>query len=138
MTGASGRAHLARFARFCLIGGVATAIQYALLLVLVRGVSMAPTAASSIGFTVSAIVNYLLNYHFTFASGRPHGPAAAKFGLLAAVGLLLNAAIMHALVGAGWNYLLSQIGASAVVLVWNFVGNSLWTFGPATAQRTPH
>jgi putative flippase GtrA len=53
----------------------------------------------------------------------------AKFGLLAGTGLLLNAAIMRLMVGAGVHYLLAQLCATAVVLFWNFIGNSLWTFG---------
>lgn len=132
MTGAPVRnagTHFSRFIRFCLVGGVATAIQYALLILLVRGLGMAPTPASSIGFVVSAGVNYLLNYRFTFRSDRPHGPAAMKFGLLAGTGLLINAAIMRLLIGAGVHYLIAQLCATAVVLFWNFIGNSVWTFG---------
>lgn len=123
------KGHIARFVRFTAVGGVATAIQYALLVLLVRGWAMAPTPASSIGFVLSAGVNYLLNYRFTFHSNRPHGPAAAKFALLAGTGLLINAAIMHLLTGAGVHYLIAQVCATGAVLFWNFVGNSLWTFG---------
>lgn len=138
MTGGAlrgGRTHLSRFMRFAVVGGIATAIQYAILILLVRGFGMAPTAASSIGFALSAVANYLLNYRFTFDSDRPHGPAAAKFGLLAATGLLINAVIMHLLVAAGVHYLLAQVCATGVVLFWNFVGNSLWTFGVGERTR---
>jgi len=123
------RTHFSRFIRFSIVGAVATAIQYVLLVLLVRGFEMAPTPASSIGFVLSAGVNYLLNYHFTFESDRPHGPAVAKFAALAATGLLINAAIMHLMVAAGVHYLLAQVCATGVVLLWNFIGNSLWTFG---------
>ena len=132
------RQHFSRFIRFCLVGGVATAIQYALLILLVRGAGMAPTPASSIGFVVSAGANYLLNYRFTFRSDRPHGPAVAKFGLLAGTGLLINAVIMRLMVGAGVHYLLAQLCATAVVLFWNFVGNSVWTFGAASVEERTH
>lgn len=120
--------HFARFVRFSLVGGLATAIQYALLILLVHGFGMAPTPASSIGFVLSAALNYLLNYRFTFRSDRPHGPAAARFGLLAGTGLLINAAIMHLLIVAGAHYLLAQVCATGVVLLWNFIGNTVWTF----------
>lgn len=132
MTGAAarqGRSHLSRFLRFCAVGGVATAIQYALLILLVHAFGMAPTPASSIGFVLSAGVNYLLNYRFTFQSNRPHGAAAAKFALLAGTGLLINAAVMHAMLAGGAHYLVAQICATSVVLFWNFIGNSVWTFG---------
>lgn len=131
------RTHLARFVRFAIVGAIATAMQYAILVLLVRGFAVAPTAASSAGFALAAAANYLLNYRFTFRSDRPHGPAAAKFALLAAMGLLINAAIMHWLTGAGLHYLLAQVCATGAVLVWNFTGNSLWTFGagPVTVRR---
>lgn len=121
--------------RFVLVGGVATAIQYALLVILVRGFGMAPTPASSIGFALSAAVNYLLNYRFTFRSNRPHGPAAARFAALAGAGLLINAAVMHVLVGVGLHYLLAQVCATGVVLFWNFIGNSFWTFGVEAVEE---
>jgi putative flippase GtrA len=129
------RTHFSRFVRFIVVGGVATAIQYAILILLVRGLGMAPTPASSMGFVLSAAVNYLLNYRFTFQSNRPHGPAAVKFGLLAAAGLLINGAIMHLLTGAAVHYLLAQAGATGVVLFWNFIGNTLWTFGPGSIRE---
>lgn len=128
--------HFGRFVRFTAVGGIATAIQYALLILLVRGFGMAPTPASSIGFALSAGVNYLLNYRFTFRSNRPHGPAAAKFALLAGTGLLINAAIMHVLTGMGVYYLIAQVCATGVVLFWNFIGNSLWTFRVPVEEHT--
>lgn len=132
-----GRTHLSRFVRFTVVGGVATAIQYAILILLVRGFGMAPTPASSIGFVLSAGVNYFLNYRFTFHSDRPHGTAAAKFGLLAATGLLINAVIMHLMTAAGVHYLIAQVCATGVVLLWNFAGNTMWTFGVApVGERT--
>jgi putative flippase GtrA len=127
--------HFTRLVRFALVGGIATAIQFAILVLLVRGFDMAPTAASSVGFVLSAFVNYYLNHRFTFRSNRAHGPAAAKFGLLAATGLLINAAVMHLMLGTGVYYLLAQICATAVVLFWNFIGNSLWTFGVGTVKE---
>jgi putative flippase GtrA len=126
-TGSSG--HITRFIRYLAVGGIATAIQYVLLVFLVRAFGMAPTPASTIGFALSAVVNYLLNYSFTFRSDRPHGPAAAKFAVLAGSGLLINAIIMHVMVTAGVRYLIAQVCATGVVLFWGFIGNTIWTFG---------
>jgi putative flippase GtrA len=112
---------------------VATAIQYAILIALVGGGLTGPTIASCIGFVVSAGANYSLNYRFTFRSRNSHAPAVLKFVLLAAAGLLLNAGLMRLLTVMGWNYLLAQVCATGVVLVWNFFGNSLWTFSERAA-----
>lgn len=132
-----GWTHLSRLFRYIVVGGIATAIQYAILILLVRGVGMAPTPASSIGFVLSAGVNYLLNYRFTFQSNRPHGPAAAKFAVLAGTGLLINAAIMHLMTGAGAQYLIAQACATSVVLFFGFISNTIWTFGAGpVGERT--
>jgi putative flippase GtrA len=137
LTDSPGGGHFTRFVRYLAVGGIATVIQYILLVLLVRAFRMAPTLASTIGFALSAIVNYLLNYHFTFESDRPHGPAAAKFAVLAASGLIINAVMMHLLVNAGVRYLLAQVCATAVVLFWGFIGNTIWTFGVApVGERT--
>lgn len=130
-----GTTHLSRFARYLVVGAIATAIQYAILILLVHGVGMPPTPASSIGFVLSAGVNYLLNYRLTFQSDRPHGPAVAKFAALAGTGLLINAVIMHLMTGAGAQYLIAQVCATGVVLVFGFIGNSLWTFGVEAVEQ---
>jgi putative flippase GtrA len=117
--------------RFALVGAVATGVQYVTLIVLVREAGIWPPVASAIGFVVSAAGNYLLNYYFTFRSRRSHGMAAAKFMALAGVGLAINSVLMQVLVGAGWHYILAQVCATVVVFLWNFLGNSLWTFGVA-------
>ena len=123
---------LGRLLRFGIVGGVATGIQYLILIVLVHE-RVWPAVASAIGFVVSASGNYLLNYHYTFRSRETHGPAATKFLMLATVGLAINFVLMHALVAAGWYYLLAQALTTAAVFVWNFAGNSLWTFRASSA-----
>ena len=120
---------LVRFARYIAVGAITTGVLYLLLILLVRGFGMAPTPASSIGFVLSAVVNYLLNYRFTFRSERPHGPAVAKFVVLAVAGLLINAGMMHWLVTVGVRYLIAQACATTVVLLFGFISNSVWTFG---------
>ena len=118
----------ARFTRFALVGVIATGIQYLILSVLVHWALSAPVLASSIGFVVSALANYLLNYHYTFRSSQRHGPALIKFIALAGIGLILNSVIMHSLTVAGLYYLIAQVCATVCVLLWNFTGNTLWTF----------
>jgi putative flippase GtrA len=118
-----------RLVRFGLVGVLATGLQYLILVLLVRELGTWPVVASGVGFVTSAGCNYILNYHFTFRSRRRHAAAALKFLSLATVGLAINSVLMQVLVAAGWHYLLAQVCATAVVFLWNFVGNSLWTFG---------
>lgn len=121
---------LRQFSTFALIGGLATATQYAILIVLVH-LGMAPTLASAVGFALSATLSYCCNYRFTFRSRQQHGVTAPRFLTVALVGLTLNSLIVYALVAAGWYYLLAQVCATGAVLAFNFAGNRLWTFGDA-------
>ena len=118
---------LGKLFRFGLVGAAATALQYLILVLLVHEGVASPTA-STIGFVISAVGSYVLNYHFTFRSRESHGPALAKFMTLVSVGLALNYGLMQLLTGAGWYYLVAQVCTTGVVFLWNFIGNSLWTF----------
>lgn len=119
---------LVRFVRFVLVGGFATGIQYVVLIALVQSFQIGAVLASGVGFAVSAFANYILNYYFTFGSREKHLKALSKFAVLASIGLVLNSGIMSLLVHNGVFYILAQVVATVTVLLWNFVGNSLWTF----------
>ena len=121
-----------QFLRFATVGGIATAIHYLILIALVHAASMNAVWASSIGFIVSAVCNYLLNYRFTFRSNVEHRRAIIKFFVVAVVGLALNSLTMQiAIEYMSVHYLLAQVLATGLVLLWNFTGNRLWTFKPA-------
>jgi len=118
-----------KFVRFLGVGVFCTAAHYAVLVLLVQWATLAAVQASAIGFAVGALVNYVLNYRFTFRSTKRHREAMLKFFIVAIIGLGLNTACMA--VGVGplrLHYLLSQILATGLVLIWNFTGNHLWTF----------
>lgn len=117
-----------QFLRFTGVGAAATLSHYAVLVALVHGLHLAPTLASALGFSVGAVVNYGLNYRFTFASDKRHTEAFTKFLIVALTGLTLNTVIMAIAIGLGLHYLLAQVLATGLVLVWNFCGHYLWTF----------
>lgn len=119
-----------QFLSFALIGLLGTSVHYLVLITLVSGASIAPVIATSAGAVCGAITNYLLNYRLTFRSRKRHSEALTKFLLVAALGLLINAAILEAIVRfAKWHYLFAQIIATGVVLFWGFLANRFWTFG---------
>jgi putative flippase GtrA len=118
-----------RLVSFIGVGAIATLVQYCILVFSVEVLSLKPFLGSSIGFAISAVLNYWLNYHFTFRSQNSHVGAASRFALVALAGLVLNALAMI-LLGrlSGLPYVAAQVIATVVVLAWNFIGNSLWTF----------
>ncbi len=120
---------MGRFLSFAGIGAVATGIQYVVLILGVHVAGIEPVLASTIGFIIAAFANYRLNRRYTFRSNKPHIEAFSKFVAVALVGLLLNGVLLAAGTQLmGLNYLLAQILATALVLVWNYSANAVWTF----------
>src|SRR5215510_13721156 len=121
------------FSSFLAVGAVCTAVQYAILLTLVQAVRLNATLASSIGFALSAVLNYALNYRFTYQATTRHVVSFPRFVAVAVGGLGLNAAIMYTGENLlGMHYILAQVVATAIVLVWNFLANLRWSFSHRT------
>lgn len=109
--------------RFALVGVVATAVHYAILVALVEIGHVAPVIATTIGYCAGIVVSYTLNRRFTFQdTSAPVASSFAKFVVLYGVGALLNGAIVATLIAANASYLLAQIVATGIVLFWNFLG----------------
>lgn len=117
------------FIKFLGIGAIATIIQYVIFITLVEFTSLAVVLASALGYGISSIFNYLMNYHYTFSSDAKHKVASLKFTLVALVGLSLNSILMYLLVELfEVHYIISQIIVTGVILVINFFAHKLWTF----------
>jgi putative flippase GtrA len=115
--------------RFLAVGAVATALQYAILVALVRWAGWDAVPASTLGFAISMWLNYTLNRRYTFASDRPHAQALPRFVFTALCGLGLTAAGMYILVSLlRLDYLVAQVIVTVAVTAWNFALNRWWSF----------
>ncbi|MBT8127016.1 MAG: GtrA family protein [Gammaproteobacteria bacterium] len=123
------RGTIGQFMLYAGVGAIGTIGHYTTLIILVEFWALDPVIASCLGFVVGALINYILNYHFTFQSEKRHREALTKFLLVAIAGAGINGVIMYIGVeNTQFNYLLVQIFATTVVLLWNFIVNKLWTF----------
>lgn len=133
MTLSSKIKHLSRdFMYFAVVGTLATATQYMVLVLLVELAAMKPVSASSTGFLFGAVVNYCLNRRFTFKSKKAHHKAMMQFICILAIGFCLNALLMT--LGTHYTplpYILVQVFATLLVLFWNFLAHRHWTFKDA-------
>ncbi len=117
------------FFRYAAAGAIGTAVHFAILAGLVQLARADAVAASTAGAIAGALVNYALNHRFTFASRRAHRIALPRFCAVAGAGILLNAAVLSAMVTfVRLHYLAAQVVATVVVLVAGFVVNRRWTF----------
>ena len=124
----SAGADVRQFLRFLLVGGVATALQYSVLITSVEW-GHAPKLPASVGaYLCGAVASYLLNRSFTFKSDIAHGRGFAKFMVVNLIGLGLNTLIFYALTQASVHYILAQMIATGLVLIWNYFGARLFVF----------
>ena len=117
-----------RFVLYTVVGGLATAAHYAVLIACVELAGWPAWLASGFGAVVGAQVAFLGNRRYTFEHrGAAAGPWL-KFQGTALLGALLGMAIVAAGVRIGLHYLLAQVVATGAMLVLTFAINRAWSF----------
>jgi len=107
--------------RFLVSGGIATAVHWAALWGLIL-LQVDAVLASSMGAFLGAIVNYFLQYFFTFKTKRQHKQALLAYAPAVLVGWLLNLVLFYSLYGDVFlDPLVAQVATTAVVMVVNFL-----------------
>lgn len=120
---------MTQMVKFALVGLAATLSTYLILIISVEFWKVNVILASVAGYIVGIIVNYVLNYGFTFQSKQHHRIIVPKFLVVMIIGLILNICIMFVSINwIGVHYVLAQLIAVAVVLMWSFSANRLWVF----------
>ena len=123
---------LAQFMKFGVVGAIAFAIDYGLLAFCTEILSINYLVSATVGFTVSVIFNYLasMRYVFSHKKGMSRKREFIIFVVLSIIGLIINNACMWAGVELlGWHYLIVKIGATAIVMIWNFVTRKIFLDG---------
>lgn len=124
----AGHAVTRQFLRFAAVGAVATSAHFVVLIALTELAGVHPVAATTCGFAAGAIVSYTLNRRYTFEVRPDFARGFAKFAVLIAIGAVLNAAIVAGLMHLGLYYLIAQVIATSLVLIWNFIGARFLVF----------
>ena len=118
--------------KFGVVGFLAFAIDYGLLMLLSQGCGMDAVPAAAISFCVSVAFNYVasMRYVFTRREGMTRSREFVIFLLLSVVGLGINELVMW--VGttlAGSSALavtFTKVAATGIVMVWNFLSRKRW------------
>jgi putative flippase GtrA len=110
--------------------GMITAIShYGVLVGLVELGSLRPVPATLAGYLVGAVVSYMLNRRFTFATERTHVAAGWRFLAIAGLGFIATWGLMALFVDRlGWPYLPMQIVTTLLVMAISFTGHKFWSF----------
>lgn len=112
-----------QFVKFGFVGGICFLFDYGLLAMFREVFKMPVLLASGLSFSLSTVLNYFLSMRYVFESrGKNKWLEFLLFASLSAVGLGINQLIMW--IGTGVlsiHYLLVKLGATAVVLIYNFL-----------------
>jgi putative flippase GtrA len=116
--------------KFGLVGGSGYLINLAVFALLSGNLGVHHIIAAVGAFVVAFSSNFFWNRHWTFGAGDGHaGFQAARFFAVSVAALLINLAVLEALVGGtSLGDLSAQAIAVAVAMPFNFLGNKLWTF----------
>ncbi len=88
-----------------------------------------PTVGSAIGFTAGLLVNYALQYRWTFRSSAAHSVVFTRFVSVYLATLVVNTGIFWTLnEPLGIPYILAQIITTGMVMILNFLLNRHYTF----------
>jgi putative flippase GtrA len=116
--------------KFGVVGGSGYLINLAVFAMLSGSLGIHHAAAAVGAFCVAVTNNFLWNRYWTFgAADGPAGFQAVRFFAVSVASLLLNLAVLEALVtGMSMGELTAQAIAVAFAMPFNFLGNRLWTF----------
>lgn len=114
--------------KFGVVGGSGYVINLLVFAAAVKLLGLHHVAAAIVAFLVAVTNNFHWNRKWTFSSEARIGPQAVRFLTVSTGGLVINIALLVALVGTGMNEVLAQAIAVACAVPFNFVANKLWTF----------
>lgn len=114
--------------KFGAVGFLCFGIDYGLMIFLTEACRLSYLVSSGISFSVSVIVNYILSLKFVFDTGKDNNKIVEFliFIVLSVIGLGINQALMWVCVDKlHVHYMISKIGVTGVVMVYNFITRKL-------------
>lgn len=119
-----------KFLKFGVVGASGVIIDFGFTYIFKEIFKIQKYLANAIGFIIAASSNYVFNRIWTFHSLNPEiGLEYSKFLFISLIGLGINTLILWMLVSKfNKNFYVSKLFAIAVVTVWNFFINLIFTF----------
>lgn len=127
-----------RMAKFALVGGLNTGVDFAVFVLLVYAFAMPPAGAQPISYACGVLNSYWWNRKWTFrSSSRAHAAEMVRFAAVNGLSFLAASAVLVGLgQGAGWSPLTAKLASIAASLAVNYAGSRWWVFREAR-QRHP-
>ena len=115
--------------KFSIVGVICFIVDFAVLYVLKEFVHLHVLLAAGISFSVSVILNYILSIYFVFDVDRQKNKKRnfILFVVFSVIGLVLTELLMKLGIDVlNVNYMLVKVGATVIVMVYNFVTRKLF------------
>ena len=118
-----------RVFRYLVSGGTGAFIHFSILTALVALFGVDPVVSTTIGFIIGSMVNYTLQYHWTFSADGPHHVMLTRYAMVTTATMILNGQLFWLLTSKlGMHYLLAQLIVTGIIVVVNFLINKHYTF----------
>lgn len=125
-----------KFFKYSIVGVSGTILDLVFLFIFVEFLFLGVILGSVLSFIIAATNNFIFNKIWTFNNkSKEYRHQYIKFLLVSIVGLIITVFLMfvfNTLIGI-W-YILAKLMTSGIVLMWNFLGNRLWTFKPDNSE----
>jgi putative flippase GtrA len=133
---------LVQLFRYGIVGGLAFAVDFAALALLVQVTRFHYLASAALAFLLGLVTNYAVSVLWVFDKRTVKSPLLefAIFALLGVLGLGLTEVVLYALTGLlGVHVLLSKAVATAATFAWNFASRKVILFSLAPEPgAAPH
>ncbi len=119
-----------KFIKFCAVGFSGMIVDFGVTWILKEKIRINKYIANSTGFILAATSNYIWNHFWTFKSQNDRiAQEYITFIIISLVGLALNNLLIYLFSDRmKLNFYLSKLFAIAIVTIWNFIMNFLFTF----------
>lgn len=107
--------------RYLISGGTATSLHWGTMAILISA-GLSPNTATALGALAGALLNYLLQFHFTFRSAQPHLEAVPRYLLITLLSWCANNALFAVIHGfSSLDVVKAQFSTTVLVTALNFV-----------------
>ena len=120
---------ISQIIKFGFVGFLCFFIDYGIMVFLTEALKINYLISSGCSFSVSVIVNYILSIKFVFDADKDANKVKQflVFLFFSIGGLIINQIVMWVAVDLlGIFYMISKIGATAIVMVYNFITRKLF------------
>lgn len=128
--------HHKELARFLVVGGSGTLVNYLVLTLTYHYLGWPVILAALLSNETAMISNFFCHEHWTFAGDR-HGTRKIRFvryQFVAAGGIIITSILLALLVHLGFHYLVANAIAILIAVSWNFAMSHRWAWRRAPLE----